>query len=427
MFFRLMHHDYYRKALYVAIFICFLLPTFFLGAYLTALIPLAKSWKFFSWLFLWGVGGTLALSFLVKYWEELMRSGVSELVSVKVRQIQDHSQGEQLQEQEVNDQRHKISAMEKQSIDDRNIIARLQKEVDASRHRQQENEQQQQQLQQRLQSLQGEYSVAHQKLEEQREHYQKNLQDYQHTIAEQRGVIEKKQQYIRKLEGKVRDLTYEVRTLLQMGQEEQVVRPETTREGDDAPHPVMEVFQDQDSQHDDTSKFYNQLPMSSDSEVRSPYDAAILLRRCIEKAEKMLSSRHLSNQRGRYLSISPEEYTLDLRRLFDSYRTESSSVIVIFSPEDNGLIFSNNAIRGLLGWGAERFVKDFFQLIQEGGDVWYQAVLNLQNAAGVEAKKGQQIQLLMKSKSGEDILVRALLGMISEGAFAGRIVAVLYQ
>ena len=151
-----------------------------------------------------------------------------------------------------------------------------------------------------------------------------------------------------------------------------------------------------------------------------------MLQKCVDIAEQLGGDSHLAVEGSRLLNLPPESYAIDLRRLFDSLRSEHSSIVLVYSAAEHRLLFVNNKIRGLLGWSPEKFVKEFAHILQKGSGDWKSAVAVLQKIRKYEVNKGQQIRLLMKAKSGEDLLVRCYLGLVREGIFGNLIVGVLY-
>lgn len=279
------------------------------------------------------------------------------------------------------------------------------------------------QLRQRNEELQSQSGELGEKIKyssSEVQHRDQLLKEYQQTIGEQRSIIEKKQQYILKLENKVQDLNYEVKTLLQLGDltnQSQVSLEET---GVD-PHPVVDAFKTSYPPHEGIEEVCQDLPPSSDRKIHTPYDAAMQLQCCIEKAKKLTGASHLVGKDSRFSDLGVDSYAIDLRRLFDSFRNESGAVILLYSQKESRLLFVNNSVRNLLGWSPEKFVADFTQLIKEGTPDWRHALAQLQ------AKEETQARFLVKTKEGEDMLVNCYLGMIPDGVFANHIIGVMYS
>lgn len=246
------------------------------------------------------------------------------------------------------------------------------------------------------------------------------LTEYQQTILEQKNIIDKKQQYIWKLESKIQDLKYEVETLLQLKDlgaqnliQEDVQNKRTQ-------HPVLEVFDKENTFEEELEPLFQTMPQSSDKRVQSHYDAAVQLRKCIEVAQKLTGANHFSGGNSRLLNFSPDSYAIDLRRLFDNFRTENSSLIFFYSESEQRLLFVNNHVKSLLGWSPEKFVKDFPTLIQEGIEEWRSALSQLDTRGEAQAR------LLLKARTGKDILLHCTLGLIPSGTFKGHVIAICH-
>jgi uncharacterized protein YhaN len=245
------------------------------------------------------------------------------------------------------------------------------------------------------------------------------IHEYQQTISEQRGIIEKKQQYISKLENKVKDLSYEVKTLLQLGDLGNATSMSPGTQDQGLAHPVMDIFQPTD-ENPDLDNLYRDLPVSSDKRVLSQYDATVHLHKCIDVAKKLTGASHLAGNQSRFLDLSVDSYAIDLRRLIDSLRNENAATILLYSIKENKLLFVNNQIKTLVGWSPEKFMKDFPNLIQEGVSEWKHAVKSL-------PEKGEaNIRMILKTKNNENAVVHCVLGEIPDGVFKDHVVAIFY-
>lgn len=240
--------------------------------------------------------------------------------------------------------------------------------------------------------------------------------EYQATISDQRQIIEKKQQYVLQLEEKVHDLTYEVKTLLQVGD---LQRPS---EGQEKEFKKERSASYQASWASDLSSDddMEEMNSSSDHEVRNFYDATVQLRKCIGMAQKMTGAGHLGGENPRFLGLTQDSYAIDLRRLFDNFQGETQSVVFVYSPNEKRLLFANNQVKGLLGWSPDRFVKDFPFLIQTGFAEWNSALKKL------HSKPETHLRLLLKSRGGRDVLSYCHLGVVPSGTFVNQIIGILY-
>lgn len=252
------------------------------------------------------------------------------------------------------------------------------------------------------------------------DHKEGILHDYQQTIAEQRGIIDKKQQYVAKLEAKVQDLQYEVKTLLQLG--ELGVQGLDVGRGQSVSHPALDVFHQGDrSERVDLDQLVGSLPSSSDRKVYTHYDAAVQLQKSLDLAKKLTGASHLVGVEGsRFRDLSIDSYAIDLRRLFDSLRSDTSATILLYSQKDDKLLFVNNQIKGLVGWAPEKFVNDFTLLIQSSFSEWKHAIAQLGD------RNEGQVRLMVKNREGLENPLHCSLGLITDGAFSGHVIGVLY-
>lgn len=266
------------------------------------------------------------------------------------------------------------------------------------------------QLQKQIELNAQDYESNRQSLWSEIEQQKKLLNDSQKTISEQREGIDKKLQQIALLETKVSDLTYEIKTLIQLAEiENQSVPLYSSLPLEGASH----------SQASSIDLADDEIPLP-EKQVKNEYQAAIQLKRCIDIAQKITGASHYNNSNSRFKELAVDNYTLDLRRLFESLRMENASVIVFYSQKENKILFVNNQSRNLLGWSPDKFIQSF-QDIVDSKELWKQSISSL------AIKNDVQVSLKMKSKSGPLVEVQALLGIIPTGIFRHHILGVLYQ
>lgn len=227
------------------------------------------------------------------------------------------------------------------------------------------------------------------------------LSEYQETINQQREVIKKKQEQVAELESKVRDLNYEVKTLLQLAE------IGSSKE-------KKESQQKEEKEETATSYHY------SGSMVKGPEEASIHLGKCINIAQKITSANRFNNGNSRFQHMPLDNSALDFRRLFDSLRSETYSGVIVYSLKENRLIFANDQIESLLGWNPDKFTQNFSDIIREGNEEWHQALSQLSPSGEAKAR------LLLKMKSGHNLLVNCHLKMIPTGIFRHYVIGVLY-
>lgn len=230
-------------------------------------------------------------------------------------------------------------------------------------------------------------------------HKEHLLEIAEQTNNDLRSSQERKQQRITQLETKVRDLSYEIKTLLQL-----------TEIPESPPSPTLQEY----APRSDSKR-------PQDKQVQSYEEASAQLKRCIDIAQKITGASHYSSSQSRFRGMSTDNFALDLRCLFDSLRSENSCTIIVYSTKENKLLFANDQATKLAGWSPEKFAQSFDTLIQEGRDEWSNGIRQLASQSECRAR------LVLKSRSGEDILVHAVLSMIPTGIFRHHIIAVLYH
>lgn len=275
-----------------------------------------------------------------------------------------------------------------------------------------------------LQRLQHEYQVLQQQFEksstENDEHHhimqreldqqKKLIADSQKTITEQRESIDKKLQQIGLLESKVSDLTYEIKTLIQLAEIENQSMPLLPSQ------PAEYSLQSSSS----IGLSDDDMPFFPEKQVRNQAQAAIQLKRCIDIAQKITGASYYNNSNSRFKDLSIDNYTLDLRRLFESLRMENASTVFFYSQKESKVLFVNNQSRNLLGWSPDKFVQSFYDIIEPSKEIWKQGITSL------AIKNDVQVSLKMKSKAGSSTDVQVHLGIIPTGLFKHHILGIIY-
>lgn len=405
-----------RKNFFVALLGCYLLPQLILAAF-------SSSQSNHLSMFLMGaaasascLGGAL---FLLKGWERKMQHSVSILVRTKMQHLtgdSDIQQGHQLEsyQKEIEQLKkyledvergyeHQIDLLQSSTVKSKQYAEELgfdlEKKEEETRHLTLALEEMKRECDDQIEKQ------AHQleDIQNALEHKESLLSEYHHTMTEQRMVIEKKQRYIAKLEGKVRDLMYEIRSLLQL---------------EEAPPAGSFPI-------DMTDTDFQEISLSSDrQEEVSVYDLSLQLQRYIQKAQNFTGAGHLGYMNGkspRFSEMSFESYAIDLRRLFDSFREETTGIIFVYSYQEDKFLFVNNFVKSLLGWSAEKFMKDFAQLMTKGFQDWQQALQKLPSL-----QEEQMAEVGLRAKSGEEILFQCFIGLVSSGPFEGHAIGILY-
>lgn len=254
----------------------------------------------------------------------------------------------------------------------------------------------------RLQELLRELANIKDNTEEELRRKNVLLAEYQETINQQRDVITKKQEQIAELEAKVHDLNYEVKTLLQLAEmaNKQNI---SVDHGEDAP---LEDLPRETTPH---------------RMIKTAEEASAHLKRCIDIAQKITSANRFgSGMQSRFKDLPIDNRALDLRRLFDNLRSENAAVVFVFSQKENTVLFANPQMTDLLGWSMDKFTQQFSEIIAEGAQEWVKGISALSTSSEAKAR------LVVKMKSGKNILLHCHLGIVPTGAFRNHIIAVLY-
>lgn len=243
------------------------------------------------------------------------------------------------------------------------------------------------------------------------------IQGLQQRFIELQGDLETRNDKISQFESKIRDLSYEIKTLLQLNECE---TKEAEKSNKIALFSHSEGFVVKEPRHQYHYHADEENSPIVEMKVHDADEAMLMLKRCIDIAQKLAGANYYSSEGGRFREMSPQSYAIDLRRLFDSLRSENASMVLVYSQKEDRLLFVNNQSRSVLGWSSEKFIQDFQSIIQKGTVEWKNALT--QAASHCEA----QAKILMKTKTGNDIPVHCLLGMIPIGLFKGYIIGILY-
>lgn len=348
-----------------AIVCLYLLPAFVLTLYSIELYNLEKSWGILSLGLIQGAAGSLLMFMLLRQWEQSLQQPIEALNEEPITHAPSN-------EEEI-----------------KNLQAELDKKTEEL---------------QRFYDNAERFAAYKGASEDEIRKKEALLNEFQETITRQRDVLKKRQEQVTELEGKIHDLNSEVNTLLDV-----VKIVETTPE---IPHSGMQLKE--------TAGIYQVAPPPL-SVVTSSGEADLQLRRCMDIAGKITGANHFEAANSRFREWHIDNYALDLRRLFDNLRGESSSTIFVFSQKDNRLLFVNNQAKHLLGWSPEKFVQNFSEIIAESLQEWNRGISRLANQPETTA------QITMKNKAGQDVPVNCHLGMITSGLFRNHIIGVVFH
>ncbi len=370
---------------------CFLLPLLAMNAYGFFALQPRQSWKLFNTGLFFGIVGILGMTFLMFCWEKAIRRFYSQ---------------EPLHDEPVDTEEKLDEAFLHQAHENQEALTEVKEELAALIDELKEKNEELEYLKENKDDFDRQKEDQLNALSEKKDYIEDQLkqkdiliEEYQHTISDQRAVIEKKQKQIEQFESKVNDLTYEIKTLIQLADTE---GPSKTTEA--PPNLPREPLSNTKSQ---------------DKVVSKPEDPSALLKRCLNIAQKLTGSAPFTGNSSRFPGFP--NFALDQRRLFDSLQSESSNAIIIYSQKDKKLLFANDKVRELLGWTPDKFLQGFDDLIQDGLSDWKSRVSH------ISPKEENDIRLIVKAKSGEDILVHCHIGLIPTGVFRNHVIGILCQ
>jgi hypothetical protein len=377
----------------------YLIPLLFFASYSIHLMSPQKSWGLLSIGLLLVTCGALCLILLLYYWENSLRiksqkesptllSSISPTSSLFEKETKVTSLLPLPTETyETEEQKNFDSSQDKEDFKEK--YESLLEMLEIKKQELEELELLNQQLNTKAQQISQDFSDYKLFSEEQLKQKQIQFSSLQQTIEDQRGEMEKRQEHIHQLDTKVHDLSYEIKTLLYLHKEE---IPKQNKSY------AIELKQEEEG---------NSLPQT----IQNTGEAVSLLRKYVAMAEKLVSTHYYTNEVSRYRDFSAPYYTIDQRRLFDHLRNEKSALIIIYSQKDNKLLFANTTAKILLGWNSEKFISDFFSIIQEGVQEWKKGLFQL------TIHSETQIRMLAKTKQGQELLLDCHLGIVPSGLF----------
>lgn len=408
-----------RQFLSLSVILFYLLPVLLFVSYSISLMPRHKSWSILSLGLLMMTGGSLALIWLLYYWEQTIKTQPIQekrLIALSPNGIADH-------------QETKVMAL------DPHFLATPQTEISSKENSGvlhaalKESQEKYEQLikeKQRLDDENQQLSIKVEKVSQDFSDYkifseeqlkQRNLQisHFQQTIEDQRSEIEKYQNQIQALDTKVHDLSYEIKTLLYLHETENngtqpVSHFEIAKMKTVALEPSRPAGEEEANNEKLTEKMHIQMAA----------DAAQLLKRTVTLAQKITGTPYHGHESSRYREFSSPYHTIDQRRLFDHLRNETQALILVYSQKEQKIVFVNNQSKSLLGWSPDKFIQDFANLIQEGTQDWKKALEALSN------QSESQTRLLCKTKNGQEVLLNCQLGHVATGLFKHYIIGILY-
>lgn len=388
------------------LFIFYLFPLIAILLYANRFVPASKTWILLPMGLILAVIGALVVFTLVRKWESQLVEALATAAPVAAPFQEDIPRpfvGKVEAPQPINVEPIDTSHFETEIESNKQQIANLKHDLDNKQQDlmrlSKDNERYQRQAELVLQEF-AQYKKAAQEQIEQKGDL---IADYQQTMSEQKALIENKQHQIGQLESKVQDLTYEIKTLLQLAELGNLPNDYT---------PSRSAYTDA------TPNAEEDIPVIPENHVRSADEAVVQLKRCIDIAQKITGSQQFTSQATPRM-IGENHYAMDYRRLFDNLRAENGATVFFYSQKDNKMLFVNNQCKNLLGWTPEKFVQNFSEINLQN-DEWKNALSHL--LVHPDAKTN----LMMKSKSGQDLPVQGVLGTIPTGLFKHNVIGVLY-
>lgn len=396
-----------RQNLTGTIILLYSLPIVFVSFFATN-----RSWGGISFGLFLTIMGSFAFFILLRNWEAMMNKKAEKRAEEKVKSLQINQV-----EQKERPQGPQVSKTEEHNAEETKIIQdtisesqkkqnQLLNELNKKNEELRKLEQEKEKIQQQADDIFQEFAQYKDVSQEEIDQKKVMLSEYQQTISEQRSVIKKKQVQIAELESKVEDLNYEVKTLVHLS--------DFTTSSPSKPSEPPPVEQTE-------PEIEQKPPVTPDRLVRSSEEASILLKRCIDIAQKITGANLFINSSSRFRDLHINSYSLDLRRLFDSLRSENSGVVLFYSPKESKLLFVNNQVKNLLGWSPEKIVQDFHEIIQNGQTEWKNGIASLSNI------QESNVHMSMKTKAGQNLSIQCHLRTIPTGIFRHNVIGVVYR
>jgi hypothetical protein len=405
----------YRRFIYSVIVLGYFLPIIIYCNY-------SRNWTFFTSGILISIIGSGVLIFFVRNWEEGMRRKVQSLVSRRVRELTEG--GFVLPQSEDAKIYSKLKnlrgELEKQTQYYGQEVTYLKKELQVSHEGAEGLGEQLASREQDIAKLQSErqhlisqckkFASRFQSIKDQylakADHQGGIVTDHENQISQQKGMIEQYQRELEQLKNRVKDLNYELKTVLELKEIEEDVESM----GSDDYYEIPDVVAARKEEE----------PVWPPEEYVEEGGVGVQneLQRCINIAEEISGASRLGGESSGVITMFMDNYAIDMRRLFDQYRNIDDNVIFFYSPQEDRLVFINRQVRNLVGLTPERFINDFYRVVQNVDD-WKTGLQQLQY------NQVATVRLLVKDKAGNGLWVDCHLGRIPVGIFSNNVVGVL--
>lgn len=396
-----------RHTILWAVILCYFFPFLALSTYGALATHAPKNWNLLSLGLLLSAMGSLAIFLLLTRWESSWLSRLNTPQTplpandATVSEFKEIIPPTIYQEIPTSNNEEALKALEQSNL---KLTSDIETLLDELRQLGIEKEGCQQQTQKAIAEFEAYKNTSLQDLNQQKVY----INELQSSIADQKSLLDKRQQQISILETKVGDLTYEIKTLLQIAE----------RHSDS-------ISSIQESEYtytiptttEPTNNFQDFQP---EKQVHSSDDASRQLKRCLDIAQKITGSNRFNTQLSTFLDSPADNFSIDLRRLCDSLRSENNCTVFLYSPNENQPLFANNQIKVLTGWSPEKFIQNFNEILENSSNEWKQALSSL------ATKSETTVKLSLKSKTGQEVIVNGQIGLIPTGIFRYHAIAILY-
>lgn len=398
-----------RYNLLWTIILCYLTPLLGLSIYGTLIPRESGDWNILSLGFFITSCGSLALFWMMTRWENSLSNQHPNAFTAN-DEFNNDNETIQPSEQKTAISFEDYDLAKRSLAEAQQTQIRLLTEIDALTETLNQQKLNKEQTSNQADKIQSELEQTKRKARQELEQQQNYIRELQEALADQKNLSEKKQQQMLQLETKVGDLTYEIKTLLQFAEAHS-----GSLLSHEAPEEKLEILSSQPK----PSEPYKDEFIFSENPTQTSHEASQELKHCLDIAQKIKGSQRFGSQIYSFLDSPADSFSIDLRRLCDRLRSETHSVVLLYSPKDNHLLFASNQIKTLTGWSPEKFIQNFNEILLEESE-WKQGVNSL--AMRSEA----QIQIRLRTKSGPSLVANANLGMIPTGIFRNHTIAVLY-
>lgn len=394
---------------------CFFLFSLLLSYFLGAFVAVDAAYQFCFFLFLGALFFALALSGYkcVGALLVIVKANSAEILEKKLQEKENaqdlahekslelwRAKVERLNERMVETQRtyeQKILVLQNHNSQAKIHVDQLYSEFDQKNEELRKAHLQIEDLKKEKKTLVEELEISRREDEEKQLRRENVLVEYQRTIQIQREVLENKQEKIDLLSQKVKDLSYEMKMLLKLENSGQTNLLENN------PNGIKTLY-----------SYY--LPQPEKHEVQKDQ-----LEQYLEKILHLQGVVHLNSRQGRTQNffISSSSFEIDLRRLYDIFRDETTGIIFFFSPEEKRFLFVNDYVKEMLGHSPEKFVYHFSKIVEKGLDSFFSAIQSL------STKKTVQVRLMMLNHLREPKLVTCQMTSLWEGPFEGCVLGLI--